>query len=230
MPGRRPAAMLAALCRAMESHLGDIFQEVEADLRQDQYRRIWRRYGRYVVGAAVLLVVATAANVGWKHYAAERRESLGDRFVEAERMTPAAAAEALTALASDGTAGYAMLARLRAADLRAEAGEIDAAVALYEEVAADSAVDPLYRDVAVLHAVLYRLDTAPPAELAARLEPLAADGNPWRYSARELLAAAALQSGDTAGARERYTRLVDDPAAPAGLRGRASEMLRALGG
>ena len=211
--------------------MGDIFQEVDADLRQDRFRRLWRRYGVYVIGAAVALVLGTAANVAWKHYATERRQSLGDRFVAAEQMEPpAAAADALRALAADGTAGYAMLARLRAADLKAAAGDVDGAVALYEEVASDNSADPLYRDAAVLHAVIYRLDTAPAEEISARLQPLAADDNPWRYTARELLAAVALRAGDTAAARDRYTRIVDDPGAPAGMRGRASEMLRALGG
>lgn len=210
--------------------MGDIFQEVEADLRQDQYRRMWRRYGRYVVGAAVLLVLGTAANVAWKNYTVERRQSLGDRFVAAEQLEPAAAAAALQGLAAEGTDGYAMLARLRAADLKAAAGEVDAAVALYEAVAADDSADSLYRDAAMLHAVLYRLDTAPAEETAARLQPLTADDNPWRYTAREMLAGVALRGGDMAAARERYTRIVDDPGAPAGLRGRASEMLRALGG
>ncbi|MGE4219219.1 MAG: tetratricopeptide repeat protein [Alphaproteobacteria bacterium] len=210
--------------------MGDIFQEVDADLRQDRYSRLWRRYGRYVIGGAVLLVLGTAANVGWKHYSTERRQALGNRFVAAEQIEPpAAAADALHALAGDGTAGYAMLARLRAADLKAAAGDIDGAVALYEEVAADASADALYRDAALLHAVVYRLDTAPAEQTAARLQPLTADDNPWRYTARELLAAAALRGGDTAAARDRYTRLVDDPGAPAGMRGRASEMLRALG-
>ncbi len=74
-----------------------------------------------------------------------------------------------------------------------------------------------------------QIDDGNPETLMSRLEPLAADGNPWRYTARELQAVLALRSGDTARARELFTRLADDMDAPDSLRTRATEMLRALG-
>ena len=56
----------------------------------------------------------------------------------------------------------------------------------------------------------------------------AADGQPFRSTARELLALIALGSGDTATARELSTDISDDREAPAGLRQRATQMLAAL--
>ena len=38
----------------------EIFREVDDDLRQDQYFKLWKQYGRFLVGAAVGVVVATA--------------------------------------------------------------------------------------------------------------------------------------------------------------------------
>ncbi len=64
--------------------------------------------------------------------------------------------------------------------------------------------------------------------MRARLQPLAADSQPFRSSARELLALIALGEGDTAAARDLYTKISDDREAPAGLRQRATQMLAAL--
>ena len=46
----------------------DIFREVDEDIRQERYLKIWKRYGRYVAGAATLVVLTTAAYVAWRDY------------------------------------------------------------------------------------------------------------------------------------------------------------------
>jgi hypothetical protein len=63
----------------------------------------------------------------------------------------------------------------------------------------------------------------------ARLKPLAAEGA-MRHLARELEAVLLLKSGKTAEVKAALARLADDAEAPAGVRGRAAELLAALGG
>jgi len=53
--------------------------------------------------------------------------------------------------------------------------------------------------------------------------------NPWRHSARELLAVLALHVGDAATAREHLTKLSEDLLAPRSMRKRAGEMLAVVG-
>jgi hypothetical protein len=67
------------------------------------------------------------------------------------------------------------------------------------------------------------------AEVQARLAPLAAAG-PWRASARELLALAALSAGNTAEARRGLTELARDDGVPQGVRDRAQRLLSGIDG
>ena len=83
---------------------------------------------------------------------------------------------------------------------------------------------------AVILLALNSLDTAEPDELIARLAPLTADDNAWRYSARELTALLRLRKGDTAGATDLLTMLAEDTGAPQGTRARAQELLAGLEG
>ena len=85
-----------------------------------------------------------------------------------------------------------------------------------------------FRSAATLLSVLHQIDAGDPGSLRGRLEPLAAEGEPFRATARELLALLALREGDRAGARELYAKIADDRAAPSGLRQRATQMLAAL--
>lgn len=218
--------------RRLESALADIFQEVDEELRRDKAGEIWARYGRYIVAAAVFVVVATASYVGWKEYRLQQQTAYGERFAVAlsliQEKKPADALEALGSLAEDASTGYATLARFRAAAVKAGEGDRDGAAAIYDAIAKDGSIDPLYAKLADLYYVMATLETGRPDALAGRLEPLLAADGPWRFSAREMVALVALRAGDTAKARENYTALADDPKTPGGIRARAAEMLRAL--
>lgn len=214
--------------------MSDIIREVDEELRRENWEKLWKKYGKLAIAAAIALVLGTAAVVGWREYDRSQRMEAGERFgaviAEVENTKdPAQAADVLAAYIPDAPDGYATLARLREAKLRADAGDREAAIAIYDALAADSAVEPLFRDLAALYSVRMQVDGGDPATLNARLSPLAVDGNPWRYTARELQAVVAMNSGDNSAAREIFTRLADDMDTPDSLRARATEMLRAMG-
>jgi len=213
--------------------VSDIIREVDEELRREDWEKVWKKYGKFVIASAVAVVLATAAVVGWREYDKSRRIAEGARFAEAvtraeKAASPAEAADIMAAAATGTGEGYATLARFREAKLRADAGDRAKAVANYDDIAADTAVEPMLRDLATLYSVRMQMADGDAAALKARLEPLMAADNPWRYSARELTAIIALASGDAAEARRIYAPLADDLQAPESLRARAAEMLRAL--
>ena len=214
--------------------MADIFREIEEDLRRDRAERLWKKYGSYVVGGALGFVLTVAAYIGWQKYAEGQRLADGERFAAAlQQVRPGAeagAADALSLVAQESGAGYAVLARLREAALRAEAGEAAGAIAVYDALAADDGVDPLFRELALLLSVMRQMDGGDAATLIDRLAPLTAADNPWRHSALEISGVLAFRSGDRGRAREVFTRLSDDATTPQGLRARATEMLAILGG
>ena len=214
--------------------MADIFREIEEDLRRERAENLWKKYGSYVVGVALGVILTVAAYAGWQAYSERQRLADGERFAAALQQvrpgTEAAAADALSMVAQESGAGYAVLARLREAALRAEAGEAAGAIALYDALAADDGVDPLFRELALLLSVMHQMDGGDAATLIERLTPLTAAGNPWRHSALEIDGILAFRSGDRGRAREVFTRLSDDATTPQGLRARAAEMLAILGG
>jgi hypothetical protein len=211
--------------------VADIFQEVDEALRQDQAKEWWKRHGSKIIGAAVLLVLAVAAWNGWNWYQTSQRANAGIAFTTAvdgigrDRTGSMAALEKLTT----GVEPYASLARLKIAQLKAEAGDRTAAASQFE--AAAQAIDAAdLKDLSVLLAVMQAFETAGPDELQARLQPLTARDRPWRASALELMAAVAMKRNDPAAARAIWMELRDDPATPPAMRERAREMSAVLGG
>ena len=135
----------------------------------------------------------------------------------------------LEQLAGNAPEGYKTLARLRAAAITAEAGDLPAATSLWTKVSSDSSADGLLREFAALMAIGRELDRGNPAQLESRLRPVAESANPWSSLAREQLAMLALRQDKVEDARKVLRALSIDVEAPAGLRARAGALLASLG-
>ena len=134
----------------------------------------------------------------------------------------------LNEIAAADTSGYGVLARLRTAPLLRDRGDPDGALNVYDDLIATAGIAPVYRDLARVLAGALELDTDP-AAAAARVEMLAVDNNPLRFSAREILGLAAMARTETDTARALFERIADDTEAPQDMRGRAVRMLTLLG-
>jgi hypothetical protein len=212
----------------------EFIREVDDAVRQDRWLKLWNAYGVYAVGAVAAVVVGTAAGVGWQAYQQSQRQAEAERYMAAADLLrqdqPAEAAAAFAALAGDSDSGYAVLARLRAAQALGQAGDAAGKVTVLDQLAADDAAAPIYRELGELLAVQEQFAEGTPDNLTSQLKELTASGSPWRYSALELSALAQLRAGDTEAARETLASLVDDPRTPPNLGRRAGELLSALGG
>jgi len=210
-----------------------LFREVEEDLRAEQFRRLWQRFGGYVIGAAVAVVAVVAGFEGWTAWQASVRADEADRYFSAttvgDQGDPMAAVDQLRSLAEDGQTGYAALAGLRRAEILATEGDTSAAIDAYDALSADGGAPQEVRDLAAMLAALLALDVEDAVSVRGRLRPLTGFGNPWRPMAEEMLALLSVSGGDTTAARAIYQGLVDDPNVPPGVRQRAAEMLAALG-
>lgn len=212
----------------------NLFKEIDEDLRQERFAKLWKQYGNYIIGLAVVIVVAVGGFQFWRSWDLKQRAEEGAKFTAALRAADRGrlqeAVDGMAALAKEGDTGYALLADFDQAALLAKNNDSKGAVAQYLKIANDSNVDQMYRDLASLLATLHEIDSGSPAALIDRLAPLTKGTNPWRHSARELTALLTKRAGDTEKAAKLYRELADDPSAPSGIRARAAEMAAIVGG
>jgi hypothetical protein len=216
----------------MTDQRDSLAREIDEELRREQLLKLWDRYGTYVIAVAALIIIGIGGFKYFEHRRTAAAEMAGSRFTAAAREAvqnrTAEAQKALEEIQSSAPAGYAALARLRLAAADREAGKRAEALAAYEAIAKEKGLDPLLSDYARLQAASLRLDTADWTEMQNRLNDLAADGNPWRFSARELLSLAAQKAGKAEEARTQLQRLLGDRGTPPGIGERARMMLAML--
>jgi hypothetical protein len=208
--------------------MSDVFREVSEDLRRDQLKQLWQRYGKFVIGGAVLIVVIVAGYQIVLGIQQSRSAESGDRYQAAADLyidgELEAAEAAFLALAEDGYGGYPTLALMSAANIRAERGDLAGAAEALDAVVADADTEPRLRDIARVRAAYYLVDTSPLAEIRQRLEPFTEAGHPYRVVALEIMVVSAITAEEYDLALEWVIGMAQDPFAGQASTARANSL------
>ena len=204
-------------------------REVDEELRSDRMQSIWKRFGKYIIALAALIVVGTAADRGYDYWSSSKASKSGDTFLAALNLArEGQQEEALTALRQlekEGYGSYSVLARMRAATVLVDTGDFQAAISDFSTIGNDGSVPASVRDIARIKAGYLLVDHGSYEDVAAQVEKLSGGENPMRHSAREALGLAAWKAGDYAKAREWFDLIAGDTGVPAGVSQRAGLML-----
>ncbi|MDN3718898.1 tetratricopeptide repeat protein [Roseibium salinum] len=207
-------------------------------MRQEKkFRRLWDRFGPWLIGLAVLIVIGTGGYRGWIYWQETQSRSAGDKFFEAVRLSEAQnyqeAAEMYGEL-EGALGGYPALAQMRRATDLANASQNEEALAEFDALSADSSLRDALRNAAALRAGYLAVDLEDYAGVADRVEKLTGDTGSFRAAARELLALSAWKkNGDIETAQQWITALEEDPETPSEVSRRVSllaDVIRANNG
>jgi hypothetical protein len=209
------------------------YREVDEELRRDQMRTWWDRYGKLAIAGIVLFLAAIGGYLWWQNQkevkAGERSATLIAAFDDIAARDKAAATAKLDSLAKDGSDGHRAAALLTKADLAIEGNDLKIAAALFGQVAADRGLAQPYRDLALVRQTAVEFDTLPPQTVVDRLRGLAVPGNPFFGSAGEMVALSYMKLNRPAEAARTFAAMAKDKELPETLRSRATQMAGSLG-
>jgi hypothetical protein len=188
--------------------MSDFFRELEEEIREERLTILWRKYGHYIIGLALAIVIGTASYSLWTYVRHKNRVQAHISFSRAvDLVTEGKKEEALQAfqvLAQAG-GGCGKLAQLYEASLVLQPE------ALYTKISQENAKDP---GLGNLPKLLKAARALGKPEAMAALEPLTAPHNAWAPLSLELLALASLQEGDEAKAARDYLRALQESSTP----------------
>lgn len=211
----------------------DIFEEVSAELRRDRMQTAWDKYGRYIIGAAIAIIVITATNIGLSNYWTSQDEAASARYDAVQAgltdLDTAARLSALQTFAAAEDNGYGVLARFSMAYIHIENNDRAAALAVFDGLADDGGVPDNLRDYAQLQGAIVALNEgAALADIEARLDDVLDDDNGLAPAARETMALAYMRDDKLLDARELWLAQIADTNASSLTRERAEIMLQKI--
>jgi hypothetical protein len=210
--------------------VSEFYDEVDEEVRREQFQKLWDKYSIYIIAAAILIVAAVGGWRGYQYLEAKKAAEASEAFNRAVELSEQGkhedAEKAFADLVTKAPYGYRLLSRFHVA---AEAASRDpkAAAKMFDDLAADSAIGAEQQELARIRAAGLLVDSATYPEMKQRLEPQTVPEAAFRHSARELLALSAFHANDTSAARLWLDQISADADTPPSLRSRA-QALQAL--
>lgn len=206
----------------------DFINEVEEELRKDDYNKFLKQYGPYLLGLIIAIVLVAAYLEFSKSRSDRTARAVSASYVEAGEIAADGnideAIRRFVAIAEQSPSGYAGLSYMRAATLKLNQNEPLEAINLFEQ-AASVFEKPRHVDLARLKAAYVLTGQGRYDDARLRLVPLAVKDAPYEYLARELLALNLKETGDIAGATSEYSYLENIPGVPPSIQDRAKQAM-----
>lgn len=221
----------------MAEEFDKFLEEVEQDIRQEKYLKLWKDHGKKVIYFLSGVVGLIALYALWQHYEAYQQGQSSQKFMHAQDLIGAhkneAAIDMLNELSVNGYGSYKARGQLLLAALLREEGpkqDVARSLKIYDTLAQDTKIRSIFRDFSLLMAVSLRIaqPEAVPEKLLEQLAPLLEEKNPWRYQAMELQATLLSLSGDKVKAAEIFSTLARQADVPKDLMARAQIMTQAM--
>lgn len=207
--------------------MSDLIAELKEDLQKEKLNHLWSRFGNYVVGAAIVIVFATAGGVWWNSFQSQKNASVGDAIYKALQTEKNGQTEEALRVYSEIISKHgenkSYIAAMRKATLLAEGGKKDEAAVIYKELAKNGSIPA---EISSLAGILYLQDAdlQNDKEALSMLTSFAEKNAVFKYTAKEMLGFYNYKSGKADEAAKIFEELVKDVYVPASIRERAVEM------
>jgi hypothetical protein len=207
--------------------------EIDDELRARQLKAFWEKYGQWLIGLMLIVVIATAVGVIWHNVLNDALTKQTNELLlvlQNETKQPDHTQETAKTLADlNKEADFplqAVVGLYRAQKLE-QGKDLKAAQDVYKNMMSQPRLSKIVQDLARVHYVrLGVVQNQDAKDLLATIEPLVKDDNAsFRSSALELKGLLLVQSGKQAEANKIFTQLTSDDNAPNGLRQRAKSMI-----
>jgi len=201
--------------KTMQEHAQDaLYREVWEDVNNEKTQQFIKKYGRYMVAAALgIVIIVTAVQIGLRTHRAAKMAVAENYEVAIDNSD----VNALVGIADDASGATADLALFQAYLLDGDIKKIETLVA--------NGNTRQFRDLARLHVIAARGDEMDAAAVEKYLSELDTKDSPFYYTAALTIAKKYISVGDRGVANKWLDKILNDNNTPAVIRSEA-EMLR----
>ncbi|MFT7144488.1 MAG: hypothetical protein ACI8QY_000540, partial [bacterium] len=196
--------------------------EVEEAMHVETMLNFWNSYKIHLIAAFASLFVAVTS---WQWYSVTLEDGLvkqADNLWTIER-TGDNTTESYTQLLENGSEGYKLIAILKATQNKIDAGNVNAALTMYDAIIMGDTADE-FKQLATYYKGVALLPSENEKASALFSEIVASEGA-FVMSAKEMLGIIAEQNGELFKAKKYYENIIINPAIPQGLRGRVQSRI-----
>ena len=212
--------------------MGDIFQEVEEDIRSDKVRSIWKKYRVYIILLLLLIVCSVGIKSFWDYYKLKNLETRSENYFKAidliNKDGGIGGIQALTTFSEKNGENenyLTMISNFTEAALRRNNNDLKNSLEIYSVIISGD-VDITYKDYAKIQSAEVLMELKNYKEAKVFLSEVT--GSLFSNIAKEYTGYIELYEGNTSKAKDIFQEVVDDASVQNTIKDRIKEILVTL--
>jgi len=205
-----------------------LFAEVWDDVRQQKTIDLFKKYGKFIIGTVVVILVLVAGNQFMMRHKAKSIMSEAEQYASAMNQnlftSAAKAEEAFIKLAEDGQYGYQALSYFNRANEMMKQNKKDDAIIILKEAVKNIKVKEM-RHMAILKLALLEMDTLSAVKAKNLMEPLMSEDSPFYFTSLYLMGMIYVKEDSSEEAKSMFEKVIKHDDAPQELRIASSDMV-----
>ena len=206
-------------------------REVDEDVKNDNLRIFWNKYGLYVILFVVFCLTLAVSFESLKAWKVRRDQAMTNAYISTLNMkNNGKLNESLVMLkkiSEDGNGIYRDIAKLQTVNVLLEQGNKDQAVKELKEIVNNVKINESLRSASRLKLVSLQFDDMTSAQIEETLSPIVEDKN-WSPYAKEFMAMSAIKDNDLEKAKILYSEILAIPDLSENFRTRTMDILSVL--
>ena len=221
-----------------ESKFDGFVESIEEEIRNENWQRLWDKYGKFVTYASCAILLGVGVYGMWQKQDLSDREAISSRFtvVQSALMSGQidAAISEIKALSTVSKKDYATLAKFEyAGALRAKKDQL--ALSEYKMIFEDKDVNKMLRDLSYIFYVSSAIDLMSTKDILANIDSFIKNlsenyvGQTWDLLAKETLAFCHMKAGNNDLAKSTLESLAKTTGIPDNMAERARVLIHSIG-
>ena len=199
-------------------------REIDEELRKKQLKSIWDRFGIYLIGLVIVVILSVGGYEAVGYINKINSEKTSDQFeyaLELVRDNEEVMAKNIFIEISGASTGYGGLSLFNLSNLSYNSGNYDEALMYLKKASQNEEISKKIRDFAILRSGFIMLEKNRIEEIEETLGVLLNDGAAFSFHAKEIIALAYHRDGRYKKSSEIFKEISNDASAPSTISVRA---------
>ena len=180
--------------------MANIFNEVDEDIRKERYKKLWSRYGKYLIGFIISIVVIFSLNQYLVSKNIAHNERLLDIYFtaseEIEKNQFELANESLNRIYTDNNTTLAAFSAFKMSESYLKNNNKIDATAVLENIFNNSSFETIYRELALYKYIMINFDALDISDIESKVSIINNNERKFKPYFKELIGIKYISIGD----------------------------------
>ena len=210
--------------------MANIFNEVDEDIRKERYQNLWSKYGKYVIGFLILIVIIFSLTQYLQSKNISDNKNILDIYYTAvesiEKNQLDLADQNLNIVYNEKNKTLAAISSIKLSQVYLEDNQKNKALSLLEDIYNNNSLESIYRELALYKYIIINFENIEVDNIENMIGSIKNNNKIFDLYFQEMIGIKHLTSGDTKKANSIFTNLSLDENTPFDLRMRLDKLIQ----